>query len=629
MFRKRVPHFAVAAFAVLALSATAAPSAMADVCGADNTTQYLDSGGYEFDFSNPPSDPFDRTGDEAAGTFYDGGADTTTTPPGPRDASDSWDSWGALLVGGTDVSNIYNYFDNNACTNEDGGRERVFPTVTVAGLEVSRKIFVSETGLPGARILNIIRNPGTEPKTTTVQVGDTLSGDNEGDLGSDNATAVRATSSGDATWDSNDLWAVTSDDPTSNGDLALLHITDGTGGLDHADAVGQSGTDAQPQDNVFWRWDNVTVPPGKTVIYLSYEVQQGVADASSPAETSAASTVAQNYESASRDVIFGGMSDAEIVATQNWAHPTDLSLTKTAPQSVTAGENVTYSLGWKNEGPNTGANSTITDTLPAGVEFVSATTSAGSCSGTTTVTCSLGDVASAATGTVTIVAKTTAPGTLTNNASIATTTGDSNSANNTASANTTVNAPPPPPPVLKNGNCANVANGTSGPDALTGTAKGDLINGLSGNDTIAGLLGNDCLNGQNGNDRLSGDDGNDRLNGGAGKDILTGGIGNDRLTGGSGDDNLSGSAGADVLNGGSGKDKLSGGSGNDRLVGGSGNDTISGGQGKNSVSAGSGNDVINSVDGKAEKIDCGKGRDKIRADKRDKLKGCESVKRSS
>jgi Ca2+-binding RTX toxin-like protein len=81
--------------------------------------------------------------------------------------------------------------------------------------------------------------------------------------------------------------------------------------------------------------------------------------------------------------------------------------------------------------------------------------------------------------------------------------------------------------------------------------------------------------------------------------------------------------GGDRLNGGAGNDNLSGGSGNDVLAGGAGNDTIAGGQGKNSIDAGAGNDIINSLDGKAETVRCGPGVDRVRADKADRLLGCE------
>src|SRR4051812_29275867 len=138
-----------------------------------------------------------------------------------------------------------------------------------------------------------------------------------------------------------------------------------------------------------------------------------------------------------------------------------------------------------------------------------------------------------------------------------------------------------------------------------GTAGDDLLNGTGGPDRILGFGGNDLLLGLGGNDVLDGGDGNDNLDGGAGKDTLKGGNGNDSLTGGSGDDKL---------DGGPGKDKLSGGAGNDQLTGGKGKDALNGGPG---------NDTINSKDGVAETVNCGAGKDKVKADKKDRLKGCE------
>ena len=92
----------------------------------------------------------------------------------------------------------------------------------------------------------------------------------------------------------------------------------------------------------------------------------------------------------------------------------------------------------------------------------------------------------------------------------------------------------------------------------------------------------------------------------------------DRLVGLAGDDLLSGYAGNDALVGGPGNDRLRGGTGNDRLDGGTGVDTYAGG---------AGNDWINAADGRAETVSCGSGRDRARADRADKLTGCEKVTR--
>ena len=49
----------------------------------------------------------------------------------------------------------------------------------------------------------------------------------------------------------------------------------------------------------------------------------------------------------------------------------DLAITKTGPATVVAGSSVAYSLTVTNNGPSDAANLTVTDTLPAGVTFVS------------------------------------------------------------------------------------------------------------------------------------------------------------------------------------------------------------------------------------------------------------------
>ncbi len=88
-----------------------------------------------------------------------------------------------------------------------------------------------------------------------------------------------------------------------------------------------------------------------------------------------------------------------------------LSLTKgDSPDPVTYGNNVTYTLTVTNNGPDPATNVTLTDTLPTNVMFVSATPSQGSCSGTTTVTCTLGTINNGANATVTIVVQAKAAG---------------------------------------------------------------------------------------------------------------------------------------------------------------------------------------------------------------------------
>ncbi|HLJ73915.1 MAG TPA: DUF11 domain-containing protein, partial [Thermoanaerobaculia bacterium] len=93
---------------------------------------------------------------------------------------------------------------------------------------------------------------------------------------------------------------------------------------------------------------------------------------------------------------------------------------------------VTFTLTATNAGPNTANAVTVTDTLPTNMAFVSANASQGTCSGTTTVTCSVGTLAVNGTATITIVARTANVGNASNTATISSASADSNPANNTS-----------------------------------------------------------------------------------------------------------------------------------------------------------------------------------------------------
>ena len=96
--------------------------------------------------------------------------------------------------------------------------------------------------------------------------------------------------------------------------------------------------------------------------------------------------------------------------------------------------------------------------------------------------------------------------------------------------------------------------------------------------------------------------------------VLRGTSGKDRLKGTDLGEKLVGRAGSDVIKGKGGDDCLVGNGGKDRLNGGSGKDRIRGG---------AGSDRINSVDGKRDIVNCGTGRDRVKADRKDRLRRCE------
>lgn len=109
---------------------------------------------------------------------------------------------------------------------------------------------------------------------------------------------------------------------------------------------------------------------------------------------------------------------------------------------VDAGGTLVYTLSVSNAGPSTATGVTITDSLPADVSFVSATTTQGSVSESGgVVTVNLGTLANAGSAmvTVTVTAADDAVGTVTNTATVSTNEADTNTANNTTSEDTTIN----------------------------------------------------------------------------------------------------------------------------------------------------------------------------------------------
>ena len=110
---------------------------------------------------------------------------------------------------------------------------------------------------------------------------------------------------------------------------------------------------------------------------------------------------------------------------------------KTGPTTAFVGQQGNFNLAVTNSGPAAAANVVVTDTLPPTMQFVSATPSQGSCSGTTTVTCNLGALNNGANATITLTVQFLSSGSTTNTASVsAAPQPDTNPANN---ASTTAN----------------------------------------------------------------------------------------------------------------------------------------------------------------------------------------------
>ncbi len=131
------------------------------------------------------------------------------------------------------------------------------------------------------------------------------------------------------------------------------------------------------------------------------------------------------------------------VVTTTIAQSADLSVTVSdAPDPVGVGEALTYTIDIANVGPSLAAATLLTDTLPADLTFGSATTTQGSCTGTTTVVCDIGDLPSSGTVQVTIAVTTTVSGGPINTVTVGSATSDPTPGNNTGSASTTVGSGP-------------------------------------------------------------------------------------------------------------------------------------------------------------------------------------------
>ena len=192
-------------------------------------------------------------------------------------------------------------------------------------------------------------------------------------------------------------------------------------------AVGATGT-------ITCNTTAAVAPGGSFTFVPKYVVNVGTAPGTTITDTATVSPTGGPTDSVASN---NTASDTSLVRSQTDA---DLGITKSdSPDPIGQGQALTYLLTVINNGPATATGITVSDTLPAGVSFLSASPSQGFCSGTTTITCSIGSLAVNATATVSMIVQVTAsPGTISNTATVSGTLTDPVAANNSATANTTV-----------------------------------------------------------------------------------------------------------------------------------------------------------------------------------------------
>jgi uncharacterized repeat protein (TIGR01451 family) len=169
----------------------------------------------------------------------------------------------------------------------------------------------------------------------------------------------------------------------------------------------------------------------------------------------------------------------------------DLTIAKTASAaSVPTSAPITYTLTVNNTAGGATHDVTVVDTLPPGVTLTNIAGSGWSCSGTTTITCTMGALAATTTAPV-ITIDVTAPSsgtTVTNNATVSTTTPEASTANNSSSAAVSVVGCPVTPAITAPAAvCASSTGHTASIAAVPGAtyawsiANGTIVGSSTGN----------------------------------------------------------------------------------------------------------------------------------------------------
>jgi uncharacterized repeat protein (TIGR01451 family) len=237
-------------------------------------------------------------------------------------------------------------------------------------------------------------------------------------------------------------------------------------------AVGATWSDTLPPNTTFVSVVQDTGPPATcqeadgTVSCSFASLANGASAQFTLTITAGNTTSVTNTAIASSESFDPNTSNNSSSTTTTITPVADVSITKSGPPAVTAGNDITYTISVPNAGPSNASNVVVSDPLPANTTFVSANYTsgpAGSCTpGGGSATCTVPTLPVGATTVFTYVFHVSPSATngtiIMNTATVSATTSDPNGGNNSSSTNATV-APTADLVVTKNAP-ATVVSGT-------------------------------------------------------------------------------------------------------------------------------------------------------------------------
>ena len=298
------------------------------------------------------------------------------------------------------------------CTN----RQLVYPPKTIGPLSVQRRVYVppNDTYI---RWLNSFTNTSGAPVTFTMVTSN--------NLGSDSNTVIVTSSNGDAVAQTTDTWVTTFQNYVAgtSSDPRLGHVFQGVGTSTPISAMSFANGD----DNPFWTY-SITLAPGQTKIILNFATGQP-SKAAAAAKAAALSTLPIAATQC--------LSAAQLALVTNFAPTIDLSINKsTTSTSATPGNPITYTVAVSNLSASPATAVSVSDTLPIGAGFVSASGTGWTCGIVTgVVTCTLPTLNTGAAAPITLTITAPSVGAVVaNTASVSSSTSDPTPGNNSSTS---------------------------------------------------------------------------------------------------------------------------------------------------------------------------------------------------